>query len=98
MLADLFKTFQCWRHRRRYKPGVILTRFIACDIRRDVKVVEVSDLDSGYITAQIRTWNVLYAVKGLEPKPDFAEPRRVRVDDLWEWSGAGWGGPVSSQE
>jgi hypothetical protein len=46
------------------------------------------------ITARTRTWNVLYAAKGLVPEPPFGEASRVKIKDLWEWTGERWGGPV----
>lgn len=83
------------RHRRRtYRVGAELSRFVARDVRRDVIVVDASELDAGFITARIRTWNVLYAAKGLAGKPEFDVPERVEIATLWNWDGPPWGGPV----
>jgi hypothetical protein len=90
----MLRKVRLWYRRRRYRPGQVITRFLAPDIRRDVEVVDVTRIDSGVITARTRTWNVLYAVRGIEPKPAFGDVRLIRIDDLWTWTGAAWGGPV----
>ena len=58
----------------------------------------MSELEAGYVTARIRTWNVLYAVYGVEAMPEFAAPRRVAVTDLWKWTGQRWGGPIPDDD
>src|SRR5687767_2485543 len=83
-----------WYRRRLYRTGRVLTRFLAPDIRRDVEVVDASQIDAGLISARICTWNVLYAIKGIAAKPPFGEVRTVEIKDLWVWTGAPWGGPV----
>lgn len=83
-----------WYRRRVYRPGRIVSRFLAPDVRREVMVVDASDIEAGRLTVRTRTWNVLYAIKGLSPKPQFGEVRSVAVGDLWAWSGEPWGGPV----
>jgi hypothetical protein len=90
----VLRTLRLWYLRKRYRPGRVLTRFLACDIRRDVEVVDTSLIEAGMITARTRTWNVLYAAGGIEPKPAFGAVRMIPVKDLWNWSGAAWGGPV----
>jgi hypothetical protein len=83
-----------WYRRRYYRPGRVLSRFLVPDVRRDVEVVDASQIDAGLLSARIRTWNVLYAAKGLSPVPPFGGVRTVAVKDLWAWSGEPWGGPV----
>ena len=83
-----------WHWKRRYRTGRTVTQFLAPDIRRDVEVLDASRIDAGVITARTRTWNVLYAIKGLAPEPPFGEVRTVEIRELWKWSGAPWGGPV----
>jgi hypothetical protein len=83
--------------RRRYRPGQVVTQFLAPDVRRDVEVIDASQIDAGVITARVRTWNVLYAARGLAPVPPFAEARAVEFRHLWAWSGAPWGGTVPEQ-
>jgi hypothetical protein len=93
LLAGLQK-IRLWRWRRRYRRGEVLTRFIACDIRRDVEVVDTSRIEAGVISARTRTWNVLYAVKNIAPEPAFGAVREIAIKDLWNWPGEPWGGPV----
>ena len=75
-----------------YRPGRVLSRFVARDVRRDIKIVSVDNLDSGAILAQVRTNNVLYLSKGLAPQQDFSEPTILDVATMWKWSGKPWGG------
>jgi hypothetical protein len=44
--------------------------------------------------ARIRAWNLLYVARGLADEPPFSEPRRVSLDELWQWNGKPWGGAV----
>ena len=83
-----------WYWKRRYRPGKILTQFIARDIRRDVEIIDATYASNGVIVVRTRTWNVLYVFRGLAPQPPFGEVRTVEIKDLWKWSGEPWGGPV----
>jgi hypothetical protein len=94
MLLAALKKIRCWYWRWRYTPGKTISRFIACDIRRDVEIVDAALIASGVITARTRTWNVLYTIKGLAPQPAFGDIRAIAIADLWKWSGESWGGPV----
>jgi hypothetical protein len=94
MLQNVFKKTRLWYWKSHYRSGRVLTRFLAKDIRRDIEVVDVSRIDAGLISARIRTWNVLYAVKGLAPEPPFGDVREIQIRDLWIWSGETWGGQV----
>ncbi|MHC4401362.1 MAG: hypothetical protein ACYTG0_16945 [Planctomycetota bacterium] len=94
----MIKEWRLRRLRKKYYVGAKLSRFVACDIRRDVQVVDASEVDNGFITVASRTWNVLYATKGMTPKPEFGEPHRVAIPELWQWKGPSWGGPVSEGE
>lgn len=80
--------------RRRYRAGATLTRFVAKDIRRDVEVVDATDLEIGFIAVRVRTWNVFYVANGRAAKPDFSPPQWISLYRLWAWKGAQWGGPV----
>ncbi len=80
--------------RRRYRTGAIITHFIARDIRRDVEVIDDSEVDDGFVTVRIRTWNVLYTSRKITPEPDYSDPERHGIEELWSWDGALWGGPV----
>lgn len=74
--------------------GARLSQFLAPDVRREVEIVDASELAEGYVSARIRTWNVLYAVNGIAAMPEFEAARRVAIADLWNWTGQPWGGPV----
>ncbi|HEV2295823.1 MAG TPA: hypothetical protein VGR35_18385 [Tepidisphaeraceae bacterium] len=93
-----FSHLRRWHQRRLYRPGQIVSVFLAPDVRRDVEVVDASGLDTGLLAVRTRTWNVLYAIKGLAPEPPFGEVRMVAMEDLWAWSGKSWGGPVPEGE
>ena len=94
MLLAFLHKLRLWHWKRRYRRGSVLTGFIACDVRRDVEVVDTSVIESGVISARTRTWNVLYAAKGIAPEPGFGDVRQVEIKELWKWSGRPWGGPV----
>jgi hypothetical protein len=94
MFGKFIRAYQLAYRKKRFRNGTVLTHFIAKDIRRDVEVVDASEIDQGFIIAKVRTWNVLYASKGIAPKPAFGEPTRMSILNLWEWPGAPWGGPV----
>jgi len=92
-----FSHLRRWFRRRRYRPGRVVTEFLAKDIRRDVLVIDASGFDAGFIVARVRTWNVLYATHGMTPIPPFGEVQTVALQDLWKWTGAAWGGPVPAE-
>jgi hypothetical protein len=94
----MFAKLRKYLRRRKYTAGARLTRFLAPDIRRDVEIVEASELEDGYVSARIRTWNVLYAMNGMAAVPEFGAPRRVAITDLWKWTGQQWGGPVPNDD
>jgi hypothetical protein len=91
MLQSLLKRIHLWYWERRYRAGRVITRFLAPDIRREIELVDVSLIDAGLISARIRTWNVLYAVKGLAPELPFGDVRQIAIRELWLWSGEPWG-------
>lgn len=84
--------------RRKYRPGRTVTGWLARDIRRDVEVVDSTEIDKGIILGKIRTWNVLYAIKGVKAEPPFSDVKRLELEHLWDWSGEPWGGPVPESE
>ena len=94
----MFARIRRWYRRRVYRPGRVISRFLVPDIRRDVEVVDASRIDAGLVTVRTRTWNVLYAAKGLSPEPPFGKTLTVEVGNLWAWSGEPWGGPVPSAD
>jgi hypothetical protein len=94
VLIAVLQKLRLWYWKGRYRPGLVFTRFIARDIRRDIEVVDASRISAGVIVARTRTWNVLYAIRGIEPEPPFGDVRELVVKDLWKWAGQPWGGPV----
>lgn len=94
MIKAILYNVQIWMWKRKYRPNQIVTHFIARDVRRDVQVIDVEEITKGIITVRTKTWNVLYAIKGIAEEPQFGEIRRIEIKHLWNWSGALWGGPV----
>ena len=92
LIKQIVAGFRLRRLRRNYREGQVVSRFIAKDVRREVLVISVAELDFGVITASVRTTNLLYVAKGLVEKSPFGTPERIPVDRLWVWSGASWGG------
>jgi hypothetical protein len=90
MLNTILQNILTWSWKIRYRPGKIITRFIAKDIRRDVAVIESAEIESGIITGKIRTWDVLYASKGIKEKPSFGDVQRFEIEHLWDWPGDPW--------
>jgi len=91
-IRHMFKAIKFWFRRCKFREGITLSRFIACDVRRDIRIVSVAKIEEGIITGQVRTTNVLYLSKGLIPQPEYETPREIRIDDMWRWTGQRWGG------
>ncbi len=94
LLKTDFQGLRKWHWKRTYREGKSISRFIACDIRRDVEIVDDSKVDFGEVTARVRTWNTLYYAKGIGTKPPIDDERRIEIRDLWKWDGEPWGSPV----
>ena len=94
MLVDKLipRRLRNWWRRRTLREGRVVSQFIARDVRRDILVVSAARIDEGLITGRVRTTNVLYLSKGLVPQSDFEEARELRIDEMWRWTGKGWGG------
>ena len=88
----MFTPVRRWLHRRRYRVGRTVSRFIARDVRRDVEVVDTRRIDEGFITARVRTSNLFYLIHGLVPESGFEAAREIAIVDLWRWTGQPWGG------
>lgn len=91
-LKNYLQRRKMYRLRKLLRPGETVSRFVARDVKREVLVVSAEEIDAGFITAQIRTINVLYRSKGLVEKQGFGPPERIEVDKLWDWTGQSWGG------
>lgn len=76
-----------WYRKKVYKPGRIISKFIAHDVRREIKIVSVDKIDEGVIVGQVRTNNILYLSKELVEEQEFSEPRPLNISNMWEWSG-----------
>jgi len=88
----MIQKIQSWLLRREYRVGRTLIRFIARDVRREVEILDTTRLEEGYVTARVRTFNVLYVSNGIQKKSEFEEAREVALSDLWKWTGQSWGG------
>ncbi len=75
-----------------FTDGRVLSRFIAKDVQREVRIVGVDEIDSGFVIAQIRTTNILYLSHKLTQQEPFGPPERLSLDDIWNWTGQSWGG------
>lgn len=88
----MLERLQRWIRRRRFREGSTVSRFIARDVRRDVRIVSAARIDEGIITGRVRTTNLLYASHGLAPEPEFEAAQELRVEEMWHWTGRSWGG------
>jgi hypothetical protein len=88
----MFKRLKLWLRRWRYREGTTVSRFIACDVRRDILIVSVAKLEQGIIVGRVRTTNLLYCSIGLVPEPEFEPEREIAIDEMWNWTGNPWGG------
>ncbi|SRR5579875_1777424 len=88
----MFKSIRGWFRRWWYREGRTLSRFIACDIRRDILIVSSAKVDDGIITGRVRTTNLLYLSGGLIPEPEFEPARELCIEEMWHWTGKSWGG------
>ena len=95
MLRHLIKNWLLRGYRNRYRVGAIVRKIIAIDICREIEVIDATDIDDGFLVARCRTWNLLHAARGIEPKPDFGEPKRVEIKTLWDCNGQEGGGRVA---
>ena len=88
----MFKRVRNWLRRRWYREGRTLSRFIACDVRREILIVSAAKVEEGIVTGRVRTMNLLYRSKGLLPEPEFGPSQELRIDEMWHWTGQPWGG------
>jgi hypothetical protein len=70
------------KRRERFKVGSILSVFVAHDVKLELKVIDVSEIDSGYIIGARRLRNLLLESRGIEALP-FREPERLRVTEAF---------------
>jgi hypothetical protein len=79
------------RHRK-YQEGKVISQFIARDVRRDVHIISVENIDEGVITGQVRTTNLLYLSNEMIERPEFGEIQELNINTIWDWTGNAWGG------
>lgn len=91
-MAGLLQRVRNWYRQRQYKPGRVISQFIARDVKREIRIVSIDRINEGLIKGQVRTQNVLYLSKGLEEEQDFGETQVLEVSKMWKWSGQPWGG------
>jgi hypothetical protein len=88
----MLKCMLNWLRRKWYREGRTLSWFIARDVRRDILIVSTARIDEGIIVGRVRTTNLLYVSSGLMPQPEWEPARELRLQDMWHWTGAVWGG------
>jgi hypothetical protein len=91
-MKQILQSLRNWNRRRIYRPGRVISRFVARDVKREVEVVSADQIDDGIIIGRVRTNNVLYVAKGLTEKAGFGEAETLEIATLWNWSGQPWGG------
>jgi hypothetical protein len=90
--SNILRSVRKWYRRKVYRPGRIVSKFIARDIRRDIWIISADRIDEGVIVGQVRTNNILYLSKGLVEEQGFSKPIKLDITNMWEWSGEPWGG------
>lgn len=88
----MFKRVRNWFRRRWYREGSTLSRFIACDVRREILIVSAVKVEEGIVTGRVRTTNLLYVAGGMVPEPEFGPPQELHIGEMWHWTGQSWGG------
>lgn len=78
--------------RASFHSGKPLSRFIARDVRREILIVNIDEIESGFIVAKVRTNNLLYLSKQLAAEKRFGEAKRIPIEGMWNWTGQSWGG------
>jgi len=87
-----------WFTRRKWRDGAELKKLIARDVKREIRVIDASDIADGFVVASVRTRNLLYEAKGLKPVAEFGAPVRIEVAKAWDWHGQSWGGNPDDPE
>lgn len=90
MLHGALDKVRLWYWKRRYRPGRVLSKFVAPDVRREVAVIDTSEIGSGVITVRMRTWNLLYVARGIETEPAIGDVTTIEIKKLWKWAGPAW--------
>jgi hypothetical protein len=80
MIGRILNLLHKWRASGWARNGTVLSRFIAPDVRREILVVDGSRIEDGYVTARVRTWNLMYVARGLALKPEFGPVEVLQLD------------------
>jgi hypothetical protein len=91
-MTSLVSSIRKWYRRKVYRPGRVLSQFVAPDVKREIIIISVDRIDEGLILGQVRTNNILYLSKGLIEEQGFSEPMNLNITKMWAWSGKPWGG------
>lgn len=91
MLQKLINALRLRFRKRRYREGTTVALWLASDLRRDVEVIDASEIEDGFVTARVRTWCIPLSVKRNPSEPEFSEPQRLRIDDLEDLRSTPWG-------
>ena len=91
-MTSLVSSIRKWYQRKVYRPGQVLSRFVACDVVREIRIISVDRIDEGLILGQVRTNNILYVKNELIEEQGFSEPMILDITKMWAWSGKSWGG------
>lgn len=62
------------------------------DVRREILVVNIDEIETGFVVAKVRTNNLLYLSQRLSAENQFGNAERIRIDEMWTWTGKPWGG------
>ena len=92
MIRGFLNSLRQRQLRKTFRAGAEVSRFVARDVRRDIRVLDDSRSDDGYVTACVRTTNILYVSHKMEAAPDFGPPEILQLDRAWIWGGESWGG------
>ena len=87
MFAFIKSYFQNQKRKRLCKallPGQVISKFVARDIKREIRILSIDEINIGFVIIQRRTFNVLYMSKGLIEKQSFGLPKRIKVNQLWD--------------
>ena len=78
--------------RSSFHSGKPLSRFIARDVRREILVVNIDEIEAGFVVAKVRTNNLLYLSKRLTAEKQFGNSERIAIEGMWTWTGQQLGG------
>ena len=81
-MIHLIQKIRNWYRRRVYKPGTVISRFVARDVRREVKIISVDGIDEDFIVGQVRANNILYLKRGLVQEQRYSDPVSLNITQL----------------